>query len=464
MLVPSRPRTDGLLVAALLTAALAASSAQTIVIVALPAFARDLAVPPADATWALTAFMLAGTVATPIAGRLGDLFGYRRVLVACLGCFTAGTLMCALATEAGFFGGLIAGRALQGVAGGVFPLAFGIARAGLAPARLPGVIALLSAMLGIGGAAGMVAAGPITDTLGTPWLFWGTLVLAGIALAAAPVLPADRPGQGGRVDLAGAFLLSGGLICLLLAISQARSWGWGPAAALFGASALLLAAFTAAELRADEPLVDLRLLRHRGPAAANLATFVLAVAMFGAITLVPRLVQTPAAAHGLGASPSQAGLTMLPVALVMVIAGPAAARLGRSRGALLPLRTGIVCAAVSLAVLAAAHGRIADFYLTGLLLGAGYGLAFAAIGIVIVQAAPVHQTGVATAINTIVRTVGGAVGAQTAAAILAARTPAGKALPTESGYTMGFAAFAALAFAALAVTAATRETHNPQHR
>jgi MFS family permease len=401
--------------------------------------------------------MLTSAVTTPIAGRLGDLFGHRRILVACLCCFTAGSLVCALAAQAHSLGALIAGRALQGVAGGVFPLAFGIARATAPPARLPGIIAVLSAMFGIGGAAGMVVAGPLVDTLGTAWLFWGTLVLAALAFAAAPALPAVRPPRTGRLDLGGAVLLSGALVCLLLAISQGRSWGWASAAviALFLGGALLLGAFAAVESRLAEPLADMRLIRSRGQATTNLVTFVVAAAMFGGITLVPRFVQTPAAAgYGFGSSPTEAGLIMLPVAVVMVIASPLAVRLGRHRGARLPLQAGTVCAAVALAALAVLHGRLADFYVTGLVLGAGYGLAFASIGILVVQTAPAHQTGVATGINTIVRTVGGAVGAQVAAAILAAHSPAAQGPPTESGHTLGFAVFAVLAVAALAAAGA----------
>lgn len=444
-------------VAALLAAALAASLAQTIVIAVLPAFAREFDASTTAVTWVLTAFMLSSAVATPIAGRLGDLFGYRRVLIVCLIGFTLGSLVCALAAHTGSLAALIGGRALQGVAGGVFPLAFGIARTCVPPARLPGVIALLSAMFGIGGAAGMVVAGPLVDVLGTPWLFWGPLVLAGAALAGVPVLPATRPPGTGRLDLGGAALLSAALVCLLLAISQGRPWGWTSATviALFTSTAILLTAFAVRQSRTSDPLVDLRLLRTRAQAATNLATLIVAVAMFGAITLVPRYVQA-VGGYGFGLSPSEAGLIMLPVALVMLIASPATARLARQRGARLPLQAGTVCAAAALAVLTVTRDHLADFYFTGLLLGAGYGLAFAAVGILIVQTAPADRTGVATGINTIVRTIGGAVGAQIAAAILAAQTPAARPFPKESGYTLAFGTFAALAIAALAATVLQR--------
>jgi EmrB/QacA subfamily drug resistance transporter len=437
----------------LLVAALAASMAQTIVIAALPAFGRELGAPASEVAWVLTGFMLASAVATPIAGRLGDMYGYRRVLVACLCCFAAGTVVAALATDAGSLGALVAGRALQGVSGGVFPLAFGLIRGTVPPARLPGVIALLSAMFGIGGALGMIAAGPIVDGPGPAWLFWGTLVLAFAALAFVGVIPGTRAARAGRLDLAGAVLLSGALVCLLLAISQGRSWGWDSAAVigLFVAAVLLFTAFAVVELRVADPMVDLRLMRRRALAMTNTATLVVGVAMFGAVTLVPQFVQTPSAAgYGFGLSVTGAGLVMIPIAALMLIASPLAGRIGPRFGSRVPLQLGAACAAVSFLVLTAAHSRLWEFLVVGAILGAGYGLAFASVGNLVVEAVDPQHTGMATGINTIVRTVGGAVGAQIAAAILTASTPLGGRVPDESGYTTAFAAFGVIAVLSVA--------------
>ncbi|MEQ4721582.1 MFS transporter [Nonomuraea sp. B19D2] len=394
----------GTVVGALLVAALTASLAQTIVIAVLPVLGPELGASTTAVTWVLTAFMLSSAVATPIAGRLGDMFGHRRVMLACLGCFALGTLVCALA---GTLGWMVAGRVLQGVAGGVFPLAFGIVRAALPPARVPGVIALLSAMFGIGGSAGMVASGPLADVAGTRWLFWGLLVLAAVAAAACAALPAARPGG---EELPGGGLLSGAVV---------------------------------------------RLMGRRALVTTNLATLVVGAAMFGVITLIPRFVQTsPAAGYGFGASATEAGLVMVPIALAMLVATPLAPLLGRRFGARLPLQAGAACAAASFALLTVAHDHMWQVHAAGLVVGAGYGLAFASIGNLVVEAVEPHQTGVATGVNTIVRTVGGALGAQIAAALLALGTPGPGAVPAESGYSVAFAAFAALAVVALG-TAAT---------
>ncbi|WP_192809162.1 MFS transporter [Actinomadura montaniterrae] len=456
---PERNRSERSgMVAALLAAAFPASLAQTIVIAALPVLRDELDVPAAQVTWTLTAFMLAGAVVTPIAGRLGDLYGHRRVLVACLLLFTAGTVAAGLAASAHSFGWLVAGRAVQGTGSGAFPLALGIARSALPPHRLKGVVALVSAVFGIGGSAGMVVAGPLVDAAGTPWLFWATLVLAAGALALATRLPVTRPGGGsGRIDPVGAVLLSATLVCLLLAISQGRAWGWGSArvAGLFAGAAVALAAFVAAELRVRAPLVDLRLLRGRGPVTTTLATLVVCVAMFGSITLIPQFVQAPrASGYGFGLSASAAGLLMVPMAVLMLLAGPAAPRIARRAGSRVPFQAGAVCAVAAFALLAWAHGALWEVYAACAVIGVGYGLAFAAIGNLVVENAPPGQTGVATGVNTIVRTVGAAVGAQAVTAILAARTAPAAKLPPESGYTGAFAVLAAVAVVALGVAAA----------
>lgn len=440
--VALRRRPDSAVVA-LLVAALAASLAQAIVLSALPVLGQEMNAPATEVAWVLTAFMLASAVATPIAGRLGDLFGYRRVLLGCLAFLAVGALVAAVGTVTHSLGVLVTGRAVQGVSGGVFPLAFGIVRATVPAPRIPKVIGLLSAMFGIGGAIGMVVAGVLIDSLGTAWLSWGILVLAVVALVIATALPATSPPGAGRVDLVGAALLSAALVCLLLAISQGRSWGAGPAAILGALAVVLFAVFTMSQARSRDPLVDVRLLRRPALATTNVATLVVAVAMFGGVTLLPQFVQTPRFAY----TPTEAGLLMLPIAAAMLVASPLAARVGRHR-ARLPLLLGAASAAVAFGVLTAAHTQLWHFVVVGMLLGTGYGLAFASVGNLVVNAVEPHHTGVATGVNTITRTVGGAIGAQLAAALLAA----------GASYVTAFAVFAVVAAAALGSAFAIRPT------
>jgi MFS family permease len=419
--------------AVLLLATLTVATAQTIVVTVLPVFQRELATSATGVTWLLTAFMLASAVAAPIAGRVGDLFGYRPVLVGCLVSFVAGTVLAGLADYAGSLAGVLAGRVLQGFGGGVFPLVFGLARTVVAPERRAGVIAAVSAMFGIGGALGMVLAGPVTGYLGTAWLFWGLLVPVAATLACVPLLPRGRVGTSGAVDVVGAGLLSSALVCLLLAISQARGWGWGPAGALAAAAVVFGAAFAVVELRTRVPLVDLWLLRHRPLATVNAATVVISIAMFAAVTLLPQLVQSPV----FGATATETGLVMIPIAVCMLVTGSLA---GRFAGRV-PLQAGAALAAVAFLLLAVAHDRVWHVLLAGAILGAGYGLAFAALGNLVVDAVQPAHTGAATGINTILRTVGGATGAQLSAVVLAG----------SAGYVPVFVTFAVIAVAAVGV-------------
>jgi MFS family permease len=412
-------------VAAVLVAAFAVSTAQTIVIAALPAFAREFGVPGTTAPWALTAFMLAAAVATPIAGRLGDLFGYRRIALVCLGCFIAGLLLCVLA---GSFPVLLAGRALTGLSGGVFPIAFGLVRRAASAERIPGLIALLSAMFGIGGAAGMLAAGPLLESFGTDWLFWPLLALGIVALMLVLMLPADEATGDGQVDLAGAVLLGCALVGLLLGISQARSWDTGLIVGVFVATAVLFAGFAAVESRVRGPLVDLQLLGRRAMAVTNLITVVIGAAMFGVVTLIPHLVPE-----------DRIAVAMLPMVATMLVATPLSPRLGGR----LSVRVGATLGIVSCAALVFVHDELWQICVAGLFLGAGYGLAFAAVGTLVVDAVEPHQTGVATGVNTIARTAGGAIGAQLAAVLI-----------TGGSYGPAFTAFALIAALALAVTSA----------
>lgn len=440
----------------LFTAALGVATAQTIVVAVLPVLGLRLGVPADAATWLLTGFMLAAAVATPVAGRLGDLHGYRRVLLASLGLLVAGSVLAAAADQVGSFAGLLTGRVVQGLSAGVFPVAFGMARRTVPAGRLAGVVAGLSAMFGLGGALGMVVAGPLVDVLGSASLHWLCAGLGLVALAGALVVGEPEERAAGSLDAGGAVLLSAVLVAVLLVVSQGRTWGWGSAATLGTAAAAIgsATAFVLVELRVPAPTVDLRLLRRRAVATANLATLVVSIGMFAAVTLIPRFAQAPpTAGYGFGATAAGVGLLIAPMAAIMVIAAPLGARLTARVGGRTTFQVGAVLAAAALVGLAVAHHAAWELATAGAVLGLAYGLAFAALGTLVVGAVRPEETGAATGINTILRTVGGAVGAQVAVVII---TPAA-GRPTEGGFTAAFlvAAGAAL-LSVLAVRAIPR--------
>lgn len=439
--------------AALLTAVLSFSLMQTLVVPALPDLQHAFGASTTAVSWVLSAFLLAASVATGLLGRLGDMFGKRRMLLVALGVASAGTFVSAVA---GSLGVLVAGRVLQGLGAATIPLALGLVRDTFPLERVPVAIGWISAMFGIGFGVGLVAAGIVVDALGWRWIFWlGLAVTVAGAVAVRAVVPESPARAPGRIDLVGAVLLAAGLIALLLGVSQGRTWGWtsAPTLALLACGAFLLVVFVLAEVRIPQPLVDVRLLRRRPVLSANLATLVVGFGMFGAFTLVPQLVQTPPeAGYGFGASVTGAGLFMLPMAVTMLVASPLAGRMGARTGFRLPLVLACVIGAAGFVGYAVAHTAAWAVAAASAVLGVGVGFAFASVANLVMQAVEPRQSGEAAGINTIMRTVGGAVGAQTAATVVTAG-----GAPAESGYTAAFlVSAAALALAAVAALAHPR--------
>ena len=415
---------------------------QSLVVPALPTLQHDLHTTPAGVTWIFTAYLLAASVATPIAGRLGDMFGKKRTLVVVLGGLAGGTLIAALATTLPV---MIGARTVQGLGGAIFPLAFGIIRDEFPRERVAGGIALVSGLLGVGGGLGIVLAGPILAHLDYHYLFWIPLVVIVLTLAATVVVIPESPLRApGNVNWAAATLLSAWLICLLVAISEAPSWGWvsGRTIGLTIAAATLAVAWVRVETRSDSPLVDMRMMRLRGVWTTNLAGFLIGFGMYSAFVLIPQFVETPSRnGYGFGSSVTEAGLFLIPSTLAVMVASPVGGRLSDRFGSKVPLVIGSTTTMLAFVMLALAHTEHWQIYLASLLLGIGVGFAFASMANLIVEAVRPDQTGVATGMNTVMRTIGGAVGGQVVASVLSASLLA-DGLPEEKGYTIAFAIMA----------------------
>jgi EmrB/QacA subfamily drug resistance transporter len=429
----------GLTLAVLALSALAYALSQTLVVPALPAIRAELHTSTTTVTYVLTAYLLSASVATPIMGRLGDMFGKERMLVATLLAFGTGSLIAALSHSIGV---LIAGRVIQGLGGATFPLAFGIIRDEFPPARVATGIGLISATFGIGGGAGLVLSGVIVDNLSYEWLFWLGVLVTLVAVVATHVFVPESPIKSpARIDWVGAGLLSAMLVSLLIGVSEGNAWGWGSTRVLglFAAAAVLLVVWVRYELRVPYPLVDMRMMRERAVLTTNFTAFLVGFGMFGSFILVPQFVQTPTAAgYGFGATVTEAGLFLLPSAGIMLVAGPLAGWLGTRFGSKLPLLLGTTVAATSYLFLALVHDERWSIYFGTALLGLGVGFSFAAMANLIVEAVDQRQTGVATGMNTIMRTIGGSLGGQIAATIVSGHIAAG-GLPQESGFTEAFA-------------------------
>jgi EmrB/QacA subfamily drug resistance transporter len=427
-----------MILAVLSLAALAYSVLSSAVIPALPTFQRSLHASETGVTWLLTGFLLSASVGTAIIGKLGDMYGKKRLLVWTLLILAAGTLLAAVSSSLAL---LIVARLIQGVAGGIFPLSFSIVRDEFPADRVAGSIGLMSAILGIGSGLGLVVGGLIDEHLNWHWLFW--IPLPAMVLAAACTwryIPESRVRFPGRVNWAAAFLLTVGMSGLLLGIAQTSVWGWtGPRTlALMAAGLAVCTGWIVVELRSRTPLIDMTMMRVRGVWTANLAAFLLGGGLYAWFLLLPQFAQLPTSTgFGYGASVVAAGLYLLPCAVGMGVLGSLAGRVERRFTSRRALIAGAAISAVACGWLTLTSRHPYDMLVSSALLGVGIGLAFSALGNLIVQAVPPSQTGVASGMNTVLRTLGGALGGQIAATFVASRMVHG--LPALTGFTATFA-------------------------
>ena len=433
--------------AILTLAGIAFALQQTMVIPALPTLQRDLHTTTTWVTWVLTVFLLVASVSTPILGKLGDQYGKERLLVISLALFLVGSIGAAAAWN---IWALIGWRAVQGAGAAVFPLSYGIIRDEFPREKVGVAIGLVSAVFGIGGGFGIVLSGVIVDNVSWRWLFIVGAVGIGAALVLVhrfiPESPIKTPS---RVDYIGATLMSGGLIAMLVALTEGETWGWtsGRTLGLAAAAVVLLVAWGMAELRVDEPMVDMRMLARREILFTNITAMIAGFAMFGTFVLVPNFVEMPhglstslqhAVHYGFGASATKAGLYLLPSSVTLLFAGPLAGLIGKRVGFKWPLASGMLLVAASAGSLAAWHAKPWQILAAMPVLGIGVGFAFAAMATLITEAVRPTETGVATGMNTVMRTVGGVIGGQVGAALLTAHTIPGTNLPSVDGFKIAF--------------------------
>jgi EmrB/QacA subfamily drug resistance transporter len=443
---------------------------QSLVIPVLTTVQQELHTTQNTVTWILTAYLLSASIMTPILGRIGDMAGKKRVFVATLAALAVGSLLAAVAPSIGV---MIVARVIQGFAGGMLPVAFGIIRDEFPAEKVAGAVGAIAALTAVGAGLGIVLAGPIVAALDYHWLFWLPLILTLVAAVAAilfvPESPIKTPG---RISWLPALLLSGWLVALLLGLSQAPTWGWSSwrLLGMLAIAVVLAAGWLVAELRAATPLIDMKMMRRTAVWTNNLVALLIGLGMYATFAFLPEFVQTPAVAgYGFGASITRSGLMLLPSAITMFAVGIFAGRLGRRLGGKRLIIAGCLIGCGAMSVLAFAHQHAWQIYLSNALMGVGFGLAFSAMAALIVTAVPPSQTGVASGMNANIRTIGGSIGSAVMASIVTSQlAPTG--LPRESGYTTGFAVMAlGLLVAALAgflIPSAQRlrqATSEPEH-
>jgi MFS family permease len=445
LLAETRPVTrPNAVVAVLALGGIVVSLMQTLVIPLLPRFPQLLSSSPGDTAWVVTSTLLAGAVATPVVGRLGDMYGKRRMLLISLIMLVLGSVIAALSHS---LLPMIVGRVVQGLAVGVIPLGISIMRDELPAERLASATALMSASLGVGGALGLPAAAFLAEQSDWHLLFW-TAAAAGVLVLAAVLIfvPESAVRSGGRFDLVGALGLSAALICLLLGVSKASSWSAGTTTGLFAAAAVTLLLWGWWELRITQPLVDLRTTARRQVLLTNVASAVFAFAMFAQSLVLPQILQLPkATGHGLGQSLLVTGLVLVPSGLVMMAMAPVSARVTTARGPRATLMLGALVVAFGYGAGVFLMSAVWQLVAVSAVIGAGIGLAYGAMPALIMGAVPASETAAANSLNTLMRAIGTSISSAVAGVVLTQ-----VAIPFSFRLIMGLGAATALVAVAIA--------------
>jgi EmrB/QacA subfamily drug resistance transporter len=445
----------GIVVTVLASCGLVASFMQTLVIPLIPSLPTILGTDAANASWVITVTLVAAAVIMPVSGRLGDLYGKRRVLLASVAVLVVGSVVSAFA---GSLLPMVIGRGLQGCAMGVIPLGISIMRDILPADRIGRAIALMSATLGVGGAIGLPISAVIAQTSSWRVLFWLSAGLAAVCLTLLWTVVPDSPVRApGRFDGLGAVVLAAGLVCLLLAITKGASWGWGSATtlSLFAAGVVVLVVWGVYQLRTQHPLVDLRVSARRPVLFTNLASILVGFSLYSGSLVVPQLLQAPVATgYGLGQSLVATGLWMAPGGLVMMALSPVSASITRRYGPRTSLLVGTGVIAVGyLASTVLLHNAV-EIMLALVVVSAGVGIAYAAMPGLIMSSVPLHETASANGLNSLMRSVGTSVSSAVMAMLLANLTITfgSRTVPSLTGFRVAFLIAAGAALAGLLLT------------
>ncbi|ODQ89737.1 MFS transporter [Mycolicibacterium flavescens] len=431
-----RTRHPAVLIAVLAAAGISVSLMQTLMIPLIPELPVLLHTGPANASWTITATLLVGAVATPVFGRLGDLYGPRPILIACAALLTAGSLLAAVTSE---LLPLIVGRGLQGFGLPIIPLGISVLRAAVPPERVGAAMGLMSSSLGVGGAMGLPLSAIIAQNFDWHMLFWVSAGLgAGALLLFAFLVPHIPASSSERLDPLGALGLAAGLSALLVAITKGSGWGWTSAMTLglFAASAVIFVLFGVWQFRVPSPTVDLRTTIRRPVLTTNLASIAVGFSLFAMSLIAPQILELPLeTGYGLGQSLLTTGLWMAPGGLTMMLVSPVAARIAGTRG---PRFTLIVGSAI------VAGGYLAGLFLMNsawqlcvfnVLVSVGVGFAFSSLPALINAAVPVSETAAANGINALARSLGTSISSAVIGAVLAGMTitVAGHEVPSLAG-------------------------------
>ncbi|MFJ8866113.1 MFS transporter [Streptomyces sp. NPDC102473] len=454
---PQPPARASGVITTLALAGTVAAVMQTLVTPLIAELPRILDTSSSNAAWVVTVTLLVAGVCVPVTGRLGDLLGKRRMLLACSVPLVVGSVVCALASSVV---PMIIGRGLQGMGMGMVPLGIALLRDVVPAEKLSGSIALVSASMGIGGALGLPISAAVAEYTSWRVLFWGSaalaLMIAVLIWSFIPDVPAGAKGQ--RFDAPGAIGLAIGLVSLLLAISKGADWGWGSGTTLglFAVAVVALGTWGFYELRTRDPLVDLRTTARPRVLLTNISSILVGVGMYSFMLIAPQLLQFPeATGYGLGQSMLAAGLWMAPGGVMMMIVSPLGGKLINARGPKIALVLGALVISLGYGLSLVLMGSAWGLMIVGIVINSGVGLAYGAMPALIMSSVPLSETAAANGFNTLMRSLGTTIGSAVIGVVLAQMTIdlGGFSLASEDGFRVGLMIGCGVALVAAAVAA-----------
>ncbi|MWB97561.1 MFS transporter [Agromyces seonyuensis] len=456
----AKRRPIGFVIAVLMLVAIVSSFESTMMYTALPGLITEFDSTESAVSWVLTGFLLVGAASAAISGRLGDIFGRKRVLVILLVASIAGSVISLLAAD---ISGVIIGRAVQGLAGGLLPLCFGIIREAVAAKSLTVAVSLVAGTAMLAGAAGNIIAGVIIDSAGWRYIFVAAIAMTVVTVVGALFLHGSTPeGPRDRIDWLGGILFAPGLALVLFGINAAHGLGWVSPVVLgcIGLGVLVLVGWYFWERRHATPMVNVRLFSQRNLGLTMLAAALLGIPMGMAGYLGQLIMQYPTEAPvGFGLAAAAAGAVSFAIGLFGFALSPLSGRIARNGRARISLMIGAgagVLAAVLTALGAAVMHSFPMFIVSQVVLTVSTAFVLSALPMLVVESSPAKNTSEATGMYTVIQTAFSGVGTSLSTSIMAGYIAEGSHFSSEAGYIAVFTLIAVLSLAAFVIAALLR--------
>ncbi len=430
------------IISVLLVAEFVGTFESAMIFIALPNLMKEFEANAAAVGWAVTAFLLVAAASAAICGRLGDIYGRKKLLVIVLTISVVGSIV---SFSFGSLEGVIVGRALQGAAGATLPLCLGLAREKLPKQKVPNVIALIAGSSFLAGAGGNLIAGILLEIGNWQALFLvsGMLgiiasIMVGTLLESSPVSLESRQG----IDYIGGILFAPAVALVLYGLTNSSTWGildGRTLAFVFGGLAVA-AIWCWWELRVSNPMINLRLLTTNKMALTQLCTAILGLGPLVAVgVLTPIILLSPSDDPvGLGVSPALGGLIIFSAAALCFVGAPFSGKIAAAVGARRALVIGILVSIVGYTAMFWADNNIITFVVNTYVISIGTMFAYTAFPNLVAEAVPVENTSEGMGINTVTRTIFMAVGTTIITMALASSTVPGSTVPDESAFNLAY--------------------------